>query len=132
MPSPSPRYPAGSVHIHRALHYLTNGGKNQLVCQQIYAGLYSVNQFLYMIVFRLAGGVPNWVLPTLALSKRLHSIYVLRLFNDCWALFFMLLSIVSHCKRSYFAAAASYRYDCRPVCLDYFDAFYLVLLCQSK
>src|SRR5260221_1303098 len=104
MPSPSPRYPAGSVHIHRALHYLTNGGKNQLVCQQIYAGLYSVNQFLYMIVFRLAGGVPNWGLPTLPLSKRPHSVYVLRLFTDCWGPFFMLLSIGSHSKQSHVAA----------------------------
>ena len=115
--SRSPRCPAGHVHIHRVLHHITNGGKNQLASQQIYAGLYSANQFLHMILFYLAGGVPNWVLPILALSKRLHSIYVLRLFNDCWAVFFMLLSIIFHCKRSYFAAAALYRYDRTP-CLS--------------
>ncbi|KAF8335420.1 mannosyltransferase [Cantharellus anzutake] len=101
-------YPAGHVLIHRLLHYLTDGGKNQRLSQQIYAGIYTANQFLYMALFDLAGGVPNWVLPVVALSKRLHSIYVLRLFNDCWAVFFVLLSFICHCKRSYFAAAVLY------------------------
>ncbi|KAF8335437.1 ALG3 protein-domain-containing protein, partial [Cantharellus anzutake] len=49
-------YPAGHVLIHRLLYYLTDGGKNQRLFQQIYA--------------------------IVALSKRLHLIYVLCIFND--------------------------------------------------
>ncbi|KAF8335423.1 glycosyltransferase [Cantharellus anzutake] len=102
--------PSGPL-VHRLLHYLTDDGKNQRLSQQIYTGVYTANQFLYMALFDLAGGVPNWVLPIVALSKWLHSIYVLRLFNDFWVVFFVLLSFICHFKRSYFAAAVLYRYD---------------------
>lgn len=36
-------------------------------------------------IYRL-GDMPNYVLFFLPLSKRLHSLFMLRLFNDCWAL----------------------------------------------
>ncbi|KAF8752161.1 Dol-P-Man:Man(5)GlcNAc(2)-PP-Dol alpha-1,3-mannosyltransferase [Rhizoctonia solani] len=39
---------------------------------------------LTFLVYRRAG-IPQYVLLLLPLSKRLHSIYVLRLFNDCWS-----------------------------------------------
>ncbi|KAG8717348.1 dolichyl-P-Man:Man(5)GlcNAc(2)-PP-dolichol alpha-1,3-mannosyltransferase [Ceratobasidium sp. 395] len=39
---------------------------------------------LTFLVYRKAG-IPQYVLLFLPLSKRLHSIFVLRLFNDCWA-----------------------------------------------
>ncbi|GAB1520454.1 dolichyl-P-Man:Man(5)GlcNAc(2)-PP-dolichol alpha-1,3-mannosyltransferase [Rhizoctonia solani] len=39
---------------------------------------------LTFLVYRRAG-IPQYVLLLLPLSKRLHSIYILRLFNDCWS-----------------------------------------------
>ena len=65
---------------------MTNGGTNLSIAQQIYGFLYLQSLALTCAIYHQAGGIPNWALLFLPLSKRLHSIFVLRLFNDCWAL----------------------------------------------
>ncbi|TFY65484.1 hypothetical protein EVJ58_g1958 [Rhodofomes roseus] len=77
-------YPAGHVHIHHALFRLTDSGNNLKAAQQVYAVLYIALLALACGIYGRAAGVPNWVVLLLPLSKRLHSIFVLRLFNDCW------------------------------------------------
>lgn len=79
-------YPAGHVRIHQILHGITDSGRDIELAQHIYGGLYVATLTLTCAIYRKAGGIPNWVLLLLPLSKRLHSIFVLRLFNDCWAL----------------------------------------------
>ena len=53
--------------------------------QVLFAALYLLSQALALGLTISAGAVPPAFLPLLAASKRLHSIYVLRLFNDCWS-----------------------------------------------
>ncbi|TRM61881.1 glycosyltransferase family 58 protein [Schizophyllum amplum] len=77
-------YPAGHVYIHEWLYSVTDAGKNMRLAQQLYSLLYIVSQCLNCAIYHRAGA-PNWLVLSLPLSKRLHSIYVLRLFNDCWA-----------------------------------------------
>jgi len=89
------RYPAGHVYIHALLYKLTDAGRDLALSQQVYAFLYTVSLILSCAIYRKAGGVPNWVLLLLPLSKRLHSIYVLRLFNDVWAVVLTQLSILA-------------------------------------
>ena len=64
------------------------------MAQHIYAALYIASLALTCVIYGNAGDVPNWVLLLLPLSKRLHSIYVLRLFNDCWAVLAVHVAVI--------------------------------------
>ncbi|KAF8352275.1 dolichyl-P-Man:Man(5)GlcNAc(2)-PP-dolichyl mannosyltransferase [Amanita rubescens] len=78
-------YPAGHVHIHELLYKITDSGRNLKVAQHIFGLLYILSLLMSCAIYRQAASVPNWLILFLPLSKRLHSIFVLRLFNDCWA-----------------------------------------------
>lgn len=52
--------------------------------------------------------VPPYVFPLLIASKRLHSIFVLRCFNDCFAAFFLWLTIYCFQRRAWTLGALAY------------------------
>jgi alpha-1,3-mannosyltransferase len=93
-------YPALHLYLSSALVYVSKAGANLLPAQAVYAALYIVHQLIVMAIYREAG-MPAAVLPALVVSKRLHSIYVLRLFNDCWAATLMSACTLALCKRRY-------------------------------
>ncbi|KAG8932114.1 dolichyl-P-Man:Man(5)GlcNAc(2)-PP-dolichol alpha-1,3-mannosyltransferase [Tulasnella sp. 418] len=91
-------YPAGHVLLHRFLHWALPGDSESPVlwpAQQVYGVLYTISEILACKVYQQAGGVPNYLVIFLALSKRLHSIYVLRMFNDCWTATIFLAALVA-------------------------------------
>ena len=59
--------------------------------QFIFTILYLATQAAAMALYIRTRALPPWSLALLCLSRRMHSIFVLRLFNDCWA---MLLAYV--------------------------------------
>jgi len=77
-------YPAGFLYVYSAIKFLTAG---QVFPAQILFGvLYIVNLSLVLLLYVKSEVLPWWALGLLCLSKRVHSIFVLRLFNDCVAM----------------------------------------------
>lgn len=74
-------YPAGHVYVYSLLHLISDSGRDVLTGQIVFVGLY-----LLTLTFTIAAynrtGIKSWIIGLLVLSKRAHSIYLLRLFND--------------------------------------------------
>ena len=66
-----------------------------MFAQRIYGALYLCTLVFSCGIYHFAGKIPNWVLLLLPLSKRLHSIFALRLFNDCWSVALVQVAILS-------------------------------------
>ncbi|KAL6772031.1 hypothetical protein ACKKBG_A28705 [Auxenochlorella protothecoides x Auxenochlorella symbiontica] len=77
-------YPAGFVYLFTALQALTGG--SIAAAQAIFAGVYLLTQAAVMALYIRSRALPPWTLCLLCLSRRVHSIFLLRLFNDCWAM----------------------------------------------
>ncbi|KAG6417835.1 hypothetical protein SASPL_120029 [Salvia splendens] len=76
-------YPAGFLYIYSAIQYVTGG--EVYPAQILFGILYIVNLGMVLLIYLKTDVLPWWALCLLSLSKRLHSIFVLRLFNDCFA-----------------------------------------------
>eukprot|EP01084_Bolivina_argentea_P256204 431258_1 len=91
-------YPGGFVYIYSILYFLTDNGTNILKAQYVFLLLHV--SFIYSFIQLLINNtrkLPLWVVVLTCISRRIHSIFVLRLFNDCFAVFFCYLSIIVFC-----------------------------------
>jgi len=87
-------YPAGFVWIFSGLYFATNYGENIRLAQYIFMFIYLLNLVLVFRIYHKAKKVPPYVIVLTCLtSYRVHSIYVLRLFNDPIAMLFLFASI---------------------------------------
>lgn len=100
-------YPAAHVYTYTGLYHLTNEGTNIARAQILFAGLYIATLTLVMLCYSHAR-VPLSIFPILVLSKRLHSIFILRCFNDCFAIFFLFLAIFMFQRRQWTIGAVAY------------------------
>ncbi|KAL1060396.1 hypothetical protein V6Z11_1Z101100 [Gossypium hirsutum] len=70
-------YPAGFLYVYSAIQYVTGG---QVFPAQILFGiLYIINLGIVLLIYVKTDVLPWWALILLCLSKRVHSIFVLRL-----------------------------------------------------
>lgn len=93
-------YPALHVYIYSAFYYITNKGNNVVLAQILFAGLYLATLALVFACYRRVGA-PPYLFVLLVLSKRMHSIFLLRLFNDCFASFLLWASIYLFLRRKF-------------------------------
>lgn len=87
-------YPAGFVYVYSLLYYATSYGVNIRAAQYIFALLYVALLILVFKIYAKTKKVPPYVLILIfCTSYRVHSIFVLRLFNDSIAIIFLFASI---------------------------------------
>ncbi|TMS35431.1 hypothetical protein L596_002837 [Steinernema carpocapsae] len=102
-------YPAGHLFIFRTLYSLTQNGTNILRAQYIFGGLYILTLLLVFRIYAKTRSIPPFVLFLLCCtSYRIHSIFMLRLFNDPVAMFFLYLAINLLISQQWFLGCVFY------------------------
>uniref|UniRef100_F6PJB8 dolichyl-P-Man:Man5GlcNAc2-PP-dolichol alpha-1,3-mannosyltransferase n=3 Tax=Ciona intestinalis TaxID=7719 RepID=F6PJB8_CIOIN len=87
-------YPAGFVYVYTALYYATNHGANVRMGQYIFFLIYLVNLYFVLRIYNKTKKCPPYVMIFMCCtSYRIHSIFVLRLFNDPIAMLILFISV---------------------------------------
>ncbi|BGP35928.1 dolichyl-P-Man:Man(5)GlcNAc(2)-PP-dolichol alpha-1,3-mannosyltransferase [Rhodotorula toruloides] len=87
-------YPALHIYLYSAISRLTAGGKHLERAQWLFAGVYVLTMAIVIFgIYRRNAKIPPYALPLLTISKRLHSIYMLRMFNDALVMLFVYSAI---------------------------------------
>ncbi|CAG9530047.1 unnamed protein product [Cercopithifilaria johnstoni] len=87
-------YPAGHIWFYLLLFRITNAGKDIRTAQYIFEFLYLTSLLLVFRIYYMTYRLPPFVLIILCcMSYRIHSIYLLRLFNDPVAMLFFYLAV---------------------------------------
>lgn len=77
-------YPAGFVQVYQFIQWMTAGGVDIPTAQAFFGYFFTFTVLMTCTVYTMVPGFPPWPLYLLICSKRLISIHVLRLFNDCF------------------------------------------------
>ncbi|POM67232.1 Dolichyl-P-Man:Man(5)GlcNAc(2)-PP-dolichyl mannosyltransferase [Phytophthora palmivora] len=98
-------YPAGFLYIFSFLHSVTDDGQNIRRAQYIFLGFYLIMIATVLAIYYRARVLPPWATVFLCVSKRLHSIFLLRMFNDGVAMMLLFIAV-------YLFARQRWRWGC--------------------
>ncbi|CAK4890410.1 unnamed protein product [Aphanomyces euteiches] len=126
-------YPAGHVYVYSILHAVTNNGENIRLAQYIFLGFYLITLATIFAIFYRARVAPPWTAILVCTSKRFHSIYMLRLFNDGFAMMILFLSIYLFCRQQWRLGCLMYSFavSIKMNCLLFAPALFFLLLQSS-
>ncbi|KAF1794640.1 Diphthamide synthesis DPH1/DPH2 [Phytophthora cactorum] len=98
-------YPAGFLYVFSFLHSVTDNGQNIQRAQYIFLGFYLIMIATVLAIYYRARVLPPWATVFLCTSKRLHSIFMLRMFNDGVAMMLLFIAV-------YLFARQRWRWGC--------------------
>ena len=103
-------YPGGFVYLYGAIRWLAHDGTDVLPAQLAMAACYVATLGAAIACHAIARprGLPPWALLLVSTSLRLHSIYVLRLFNDGWAMLGFWLAVLAFLRGHWKLGCALY------------------------
>ncbi|XP_033220668.1 lethal(2)neighbour of tid protein [Belonocnema kinseyi] len=102
-------YPAGFVYIFSILYYVTSLGKNVKLAQYFFATLYVTLLILVFRIYSKTKKVPPYALILICCtSYRIHSIFVLRLFNDPLAIVLFFASLNAFLEEKWYWGSIFY------------------------
>ena len=101
-------YPAGFLYAFYLLKKATDEGRSILTAQWIFVAIYLAMTYLVLRVYQASASVPQWAWLLIIFSKRVHSIFVLRCFNDCVAVLLGYLALLHFAKSKWRIACVFY------------------------
>lgn len=107
-------YPAGFVYTFQAIRWIVGISGDDLVIrygQVLFGAVYLASTALVMRLYRSCGIRQHWPYVLLILSRRMHSIYVLRMFNDTICMLFLYLALLSLIRGRYMTGAILYSFS---------------------
>ena len=102
-------YPAGFVYIFSALYSITDYGRNILLAQYIFAIIYLVSLIVIFRIYLISTKMPPYMYLFLScFTYRIHSIYILRLFNDPVAMLFLYTAVYAFLSNKWLLGCTLY------------------------
>jgi len=100
-------YPAGFVYVYGALYTIVGGlvdGTSAVgiaTAQRVFVGVYVLHQAAVFAVYAACEIIPPWAFLILCASKRIHSVFMLRMFNDGVAMTFAYCAVALYQRQKW-------------------------------